>query len=309
MWFCPNAQQDTIIRYWAGNVETNVLSVALTRAAYFQKEGVWMVESRYFPSGKLYMTGSYREKEFKTRQGDFKWYHENGKRSSEVTYINNKEEGLWKSWHENGRIKDSLTYKEGRLVKTGRQWNNQGNIIQYYDLDESGSGKARLYRDKDSLFAEGAYSNGSKNGKWISYSPSNQKEWELEYQMDSISDVKCFDESGREMKNCIWEQEAQPDGGREGWKRYLIKVLTMANYPSRKLLQNENNLDGTVWVRFVVQKDGSLGEIQIIKSLNKEADQIVKDAMLKSPRWSPAIQKNKTVGSYFTQPLTFRVTD
>ena len=68
----------------------------------------------------------------------------------------------------------------------------------------------------------------------------------------------------------------------------------------------ENNIQGRVIVQFVVDKDGSITNVQVAQSggdpsLDKEAVRVVK-AM---PKWRPGMQKGKPVRVKYTMPVNF----
>ena len=67
------------------------------------------------------------------------------------------------------------------------------------------------------------------------------------------------------------------------------------------------NVQGRVIVSFVVNKDGSIEDVQTLRSpdpvLSKEAERVV----LLMPKWTPARQGNKTVRSRFNLPVMFRL--
>lgn len=68
----------------------------------------------------------------------------------------------------------------------------------------------------------------------------------------------------------------------------------------------DNNIQGRVFVQFVVEKDGSITNVKVSRGvdplLDKEAERVVK-AM---PKWSPAEQNGKVCRSRFTLPVMFR---
>jgi periplasmic protein TonB len=60
-------------------------------------------------------------------------------------------------------------------------------------------------------------------------------------------------------------------------------------------------------VRFLVNKDGTISDVEIMTPLNPSADQIAKEVISKAPLWIPGIYKNKLVRSYHTQPISIFV--
>ena len=69
----------------------------------------------------------------------------------------------------------------------------------------------------------------------------------------------------------------------------------------------EQNVQGRVQVAFVVNRDGSIVDVKVMRSpdpnLSKEAERVVK----LMPKWKPAKQGNKTVRSRFNLPVNFRL--
>lgn len=69
----------------------------------------------------------------------------------------------------------------------------------------------------------------------------------------------------------------------------------------------EQNIQGRVIATFVVNKDGSIVDIEIVRSpdpyLSKEAERVLKIM----PRWKPGRQRGKPVRVKFSLPVTFRL--
>jgi antitoxin component YwqK of YwqJK toxin-antitoxin module len=310
------AQTDSLVRYWiyskvtqSAEFETNNASYASTRAVYYLKDGLWKMESRYLADGNLYKTGSYADAKGTVREGDFVSYFPSGKIAGNTSYKNGKEQGLNQTWYENGKRKDSFLMDNGIIISKGYSWNDDGRILAVYDLDKEGSGIVKMLGNKNVSASEGMLNKGKKDGKWIYYADEGYKDWELIYQMDSVVSFQCFDSLGNDQKDCIFEKEARPAGGVNSWTSYLQKAIAKYDYPSKKLSKSNVTLSGEVQVKFLVNKDGSISEVNVIKSLNSEADNIVRNVILSAPNWVPGIYKNKTVRSFHTQPITFNVTN
>jgi len=84
---------------------------------------------------------------------------------------------------------------------------------------------------------------------------------------------------------------------------YLGKYLkTNVVYPKILL---KSNLKETVFVRFVVEKDGEVSNLHILSDKTSEFIEEAKRVLLCTPKWIPAKQDNKNVRSYFTVPIKF----
>ena len=88
-------------------------------------------------------------------------------------------------------------------------------------------------------------------------------------------------------------------GGMEAMIQFISSNI---QYPADAQKQK---VDGRVLVNFVVEKDGSITEVKVIKptfpSLDAEAIRVVK-AM---PKWKPGYQRGQAVRVQFTMPINF----
>lgn len=69
----------------------------------------------------------------------------------------------------------------------------------------------------------------------------------------------------------------------------------------------ENEVEGTVRAKFVIEKDGSLTNIQIEKKLGYGCDEEVIRVLKRMPKWKPAKLNGETVRSQFAMPISFRL--
>jgi len=98
------------------------------------------------------------------------------------------------------------------------------------------------------------------------------------------------------------EIESEFPGGSAAWLRYLNKNL---RYPDDAV---NNEIQGTVVVQFIVDKEGNVSDVQAISGpenggLRDEAVRVIK----KSGKWTPAIQNGRQVKSYKKQPIVFKL--
>jgi len=100
------------------------------------------------------------------------------------------------------------------------------------------------------------------------------------------------------------EKEAAYPGGSDTWKSFLEKNLN-ANVP----VENGAPVGKyTVYVQFVVNQDGSIGDIKPLTRLGYGMETEVVNLLKKSGGWEPALQDGKPVRAYRKQPVTFQVT-
>lgn len=99
----------------------------------------------------------------------------------------------------------------------------------------------------------------------------------------------------------IVEQMPEFPGGMVECLKYLGKNI---KYPT---IAQENGIQGRVVVQFVVNRDGSIVDPRVVRSvdpyLDKEALRVIKSM----PKWKPGKQRGKTVRVKYTVPVTFKL--
>lgn len=98
------------------------------------------------------------------------------------------------------------------------------------------------------------------------------------------------------------EQPAEFPGGTAGLMRFLSNNLS---YPAAAL---ENDIQGKVYVQFVIEKDGSVSSPIITKSVDEYLDREALRVVKCMPRWRPGKKNGESVRTYFSLPVTFRLT-
>jgi protein TonB len=90
-------------------------------------------------------------------------------------------------------------------------------------------------------------------------------------------------------------------GGEAAMQQYLRSNLVYTT------LAREINLQGSVYVTFVVWKDGTIREIEILRGLGAGLDEEVIRVMNGMPMWTPGNQNGKAVNVRLTMPVRFRL--
>ena len=97
----------------------------------------------------------------------------------------------------------------------------------------------------------------------------------------------------------VVEQQPQfPGGSVNGWLADHIK------YP---VVAAENGISGRVVVQFVVERDGSVSQVKVVRGVDPSLDKEAQRVISSMPKWIPGKQNGQAVRSRFTVPVTFRL--
>jgi len=113
-----------------------------------------------------------------------------------------------------------------------------------------------------------------------------------EFPVDSVEKVKQF-------------AEVMPEfiGGIDAMQKFILDNLQYPEYEKKK------NIQGNVYVRFVVEKDGSLTRFEILRSVEKSINfnaEVLRVLNL-MPNWNPGSNAGEKQAVYMTLPFQFRV--
>lgn len=97
------------------------------------------------------------------------------------------------------------------------------------------------------------------------------------------------------------EQKPSFPGGESAMFRWISENM---KYPATAA---ENNVQGRVLVSFIVEKDGSISTIKIVRSVSPELDAEARRIVSKMPKWSPGRINGKPVRVTYYLPLSFRL--
>lgn len=100
----------------------------------------------------------------------------------------------------------------------------------------------------------------------------------------------------------IVEQKAEYVGGMSALMKFISSTIVYPEYAK------DNEIQGKVYLQFIVRTDGSLSDIKVARSvsggrmLDDEAIRVIK---LTSGKWNPARQDGKPVSCNMTLPVVF----
>ncbi|MBP5339934.1 MAG: energy transducer TonB [Prevotella sp.] len=108
----------------------------------------------------------------------------------------------------------------------------------------------------------------------------------------AVEETKVFD---------VVEQMPSFKGGDAALMEWLSKNI---KYP---VIAEENGIQGRVVATFVVERDGSITDVKIVKSVDPSLDKEAIRVLKAMPKWIPGRQNGQPVRVKYTVPVTFRL--
>ena len=133
---------------------------------------------------------------------------------------------------------------------------------------------------------------------------------EFDFDMEADDDAVDFvdmdvdagdDDDGGDEVFFVVEKMPQFPGGEAALRQYIAENIA---YP---VLAQENDIQGTVYVRFVVTKKGNVGEVQVVRGVDKLLDDEAIRVVESLPKFTPGSQRGKKVNVWYTVPIKFQL--
>jgi periplasmic protein TonB len=101
----------------------------------------------------------------------------------------------------------------------------------------------------------------------------------------------------------VVEQMPEFPGGEEKMLRFLMENI---KYPETA---RENGISGSVYVTFVVGKNGVISDVKLLRGIGGGCDEEAIRVIKMMPHWVPGRQNGKSVAVLFNLPVNFKLTE
>lgn len=251
---------------------------------------------------KLVLTATVKDSTLSTLHDLFRTYHDDMSVESEGNYFENDMDGVWKYWDKRGFLTDSAIYSRG--VRTA-----YGNY-EYHFNSPSPKQLAASPGLKDTLSSyRYSFTDSLKNRfteKMVSVKDGTEK---IGFEVSFTGErglLKEYDSAGAVKTDSVFNRvlaDASFSGGDYAWKNFLRKTLN----PNIAALNNAPAGKYTVIMRFIVNPDGTLGEIKAENDPGYGMVEEGKRVLKMSPKWFPATRYGIYQRASRRQPITFLV--
>jgi TonB family protein len=261
----------------------------------------------YYLNNKLRFTGYITKPNVLLFQGECITYFKNGKTKILAQYDKNTTIGPVSLYYPNGRIYAVIEYAPASELLPANDFTGKAYYVNsnYDSLGKAtvieGNGHYIGYDDDFKYVTEdGNVVKGKRNGIWNANADSGKTQLLETYDNGRLLSGTATYEDGSFSTYTV-SRMALPQfyGGIEGFYKYLSNTL---RYPEA---DRKKGIEGRVYIKFVVEKDGRLADLQVTRSVSPGTDAEAKRALIKCPKWLPAMRFGKKVRLEYTVPIVF----
>lgn len=198
------------------------------------------------------------------------------------------------STREENRVGEFIFYRESGKVSS----------VMFYNDNHQKEGKEQWYYESGELRGEKEYVNEKYHGFFKTYYKNGKLKRSDKYVNGEWKSGTCYSEKKKKIKYYDYEVEAKFPGGLGKLNEFLAKNI---KYPDELV---KAGLEAKIIIRFVLDEEGIIINAKAVNE-EKYHPLFVKEALRvirKVPRWEPGKVDGDPVKSYFTMPITFKLT-
>ena len=245
-------------------------------------------------------------------EGQVLRYRDDGSKESVTLYNKGQQTGKTFYFFKNGKVSKVLNYDSLEIYfpkikplpygsdflpfRLEYQEDSTGNV-----LVEGGKGhlkqKIKVFKDEEAI-EEGDYRNGLKEGIWTETGTSGNYWAKDTFKQGNLVSGQRF-KDGQTYTYTVESQVPVFKGGMEQFYRFLARKI---RYP---LDAQREKISGKVFLSFVVEKDGSLSDINVVRSVFPSIDEEAVKVLKQSPNWIPGIHRGLPIRVKYNLPIAF----
>lgn len=234
--------------------------------------------------------------------GELKQFYNNGNVEFIGPYAEGKKQGLFTYWYWNGNKKGEYAYHDTLKMDYAYR------IINHYDslgkqMVFNGEGTCTLFEKSDDLIETGKIVNGFKQDEWQGTAWKGKLAFTEQYQAGNLQKGISIDSTGTFTYQKIFVNAEYKNGAYNGLARLVGQNV---KYPTRA---RRMGIEGTVHVQFIIDRQGQMIEVEVVRSIDAECDSEAKRVVLlaNNASFTPAVYRGKNVKSKYILPVTFRL--
>ena len=197
---------------------------------------------------------------------------------------------------------DGGEFKTGVRQGPYYEWYGNGTQkIQGYYANNRLDGEYRAYYENGALKYKMYYKNGQSQDTLTAYYASGNIRRVEVYEGGKMTSGKVLSESGEEMAFFPMMQMPTFPGGEQAMLNYLAGNI---KYPKKMA---KARVQGLVVISFTVEKDGSLKDKEIVKSLHPDGDAEALRVIDNMPVWTPGFEEGEPVDVHYVLPVRYSI--
>ena len=247
----------------------------------------------YNQDGKILSEGNNADKNTTKKIGAYTSYYLNGNKKEVVNYSEFKVIGKHEQWYENGNKK-----LEGEYVDAPFGSGKDYKIIQFWDeynIHKVVDGNGEFHEKDKFINYKGKIKNGYRDGVW---NGTYEDKYKITEEFEAGKFI--FGESSDETSTVKYSQIEQTPEPVDGINHFYKYIGNNFNYTKSSI---KNNIKGKIFIKYVVEKDGKITDVKVMKGLGHGLDEEAVRVISSYKNWIPGKQRGRNVRFSYSIPI------
>lgn len=123
------------------------------------------------------------------------------------------------------------------------------------------------------------------------------------YEKGKLTTGTCFNAGGKKIDYFPYSKRAVFRGGKVDLTNYISQHLI---YPEES---RKKKIEGLIGVRILIRKDGTIGDIEVVKKVTRELDDEAIRMVRNMPAWQPAQLDGELASCHYNLNVEFKLSD
>lgn len=262
---------------------------------YNSKKDLYVVTDYYHPSGKINMSATSKNKDVLRLEGTRTDYYENGNKKQESNYVNNRLNGKQISWYESN-VKKS----EKEITWDTNNKTSETNVIAFWNPEGKQTvidGNGQVEDSDEDNFEKGEIKDGKKHGIWTGKNLKEKISYSEIYKNGNLTSGISSDENNNKFPYKKITEKPTPAKGMDDFYMFIGKNFKMPK---------QEDINGRVLTKFIINKNGYITDIEIVKSLREDLDKQAIQLISQYGSWIPGKKRGIPRIETFTLPISVK---
>ncbi|HEY6142171.1 MAG TPA: energy transducer TonB [Flavobacterium sp.] len=251
--------------------------------------------SEYTDSGILITEGTTSNRDIIVKEGKFIHFYENSNIKLISNYEKGRKIGQEFKWYENGNKKEEGTYI---VNKEDKDQKNNYRVNQFWDnrgIQRVTNGNGNYIEKYKNYYGSGEVKNGVKDGVWEGWVGNTYNKYTEKYENGKLVSGTIIGENNIKYTYEVLETKPEPKNGLADFHNYISQNFKAPNLPG--------GVNGKIWIKFSVDKDGKILEPIILKDLGYGTAEEAKRVLVNYENWNPGKQRGQNASFPYIFPI------
>lgn len=195
-------------------------------------------------------------------------------------------------------VKDDASLDKEDRAKASFYYYDKETKVRWFQ-----HGRNKIWYENGNIHRDINYHVGRIQGQLLTYWENGTPKRIDNYEKGKLTTGTCFNAGGKKIDYFPYSKRAVFRGGKVDLTNYISQHLI---YPEES---RKKKIEGLIGVRILIRKDGTIGDIEVVKKVTRELDDEAIRMVRNMPAWQPAQLDGELASCHYNLNVEFKLSD